>query len=202
MLKIIHDVLSPDNYLLTRQYLSLWPLFPLLIGLMVLGFLGMRWVQQLEKDGLAAEKGADGEARVVDAFRASLPAAWHLFRDVEWPDRQWGDTDLILVGPGGVWAFEVKAYTGQVRNRGDRWEYRGRWGWRKLSKDPGRQVRRNAVNTKDYLERHGAAPGYVQAVVLWAGDAETLEVADPATPVWRLGRVGSAAGGALAEGQT
>ncbi len=130
--------------------------------------------------------GANGERRTSEALQASLRSPWTLFRNVEWPHRRWGDADLILIGPSGVWTFEVKAYTGPVRNIGDNWQYKGRWGWRNVSRHPGQQARRNAVNTKNYLELHGAAPGYVQAVVIWAGEPETVTIEDPAVPVWRL----------------
>jgi hypothetical protein len=97
-----------------------------------------------------------------------------------------GDVDLILVGLGGIWAFEVKAYSGQIRNVGDRWQRKARWGWRKLTSHPGRQASRNAARLKEYLEGQDVNVRWVQPVVIWAGEQGVLTVEDPATPVWDL----------------
>jgi hypothetical protein len=129
---------------------------------------------------------------VSELLQATLRSPWSLYRNVEWPNRRWGDVDLILVGPGGVWAFEVKAYSSAVRNRGDQWEYRGRFGWRAVSQHPGKQARRNATNVRDYLNQHSATVNYVQAAVIWAGEPDQLTVTDPATPVWKLSELDSA----------
>lgn len=154
-----------------------------LAGIMV----GLYWLsERAMQTADSSRAGAAGERRASELFQATLRSPWALFRNAAWPNRPWGDVDLILTGPGGVWVFEVKAFTSRVRNRGDRWEYAGRFGWRPLSQHPGQQARRNAVAVKNYLEQHGAAPGFVQAVVLWADERETLTVDDPATPVWRL----------------
>ncbi len=127
-----------------------------------------------------------GEERVVDQLRYLLDGRWTLFRNLEWPNRKWGDVDLALIGPGGSWAFEVKAYSGQIRNIGDRWEKKGRWWWRRLTKHPGQQARRNAARLKEYLKNQGVDVVYVQPVVVWASEEGTLTVGDPATPVWTL----------------
>lgn len=130
--------------------------------------------------------GRNAENRVIDALRASLNSPWVLIHNLEWPNRDWGDVDLVLIGTGGIWTLEVKAYTSPTRNLGGRWEYKSRWGWRQLSKHPGKQSTRNAVRVKEYLEANGAGVGYVQPVVLWAGDEELLSLQDPQVPVWIL----------------
>jgi hypothetical protein len=127
-----------------------------------------------------------GEEKVLDVLRYSLDGRWTLFRNFEWPSRKWGDVDLILVGPGGVWAFETKAYAGQIRNIGDRWERKWRWGWRRLTTHPGHQARRNAARLNEYLKGRGVNVPWVQPVVTWAGEASSLIVEDPATRVWSL----------------
>jgi hypothetical protein len=144
------------------------------------------WFPRLEARVEGFRLGRDGEKRAVDWLRSSLSSPWALFHNLEWPHRRWGDVDLVLVGPGGVWAFEVKAYTTPTRNRGDLWEYKGRTGWRKHSQDPSKQARRNARNVKDLLTSKGASVTWVNAVVIWAGPDEALTLEDPAVPVWRL----------------
>jgi Holliday junction resolvase-like predicted endonuclease len=127
-----------------------------------------------------------GEEKVMDVLRYSLDGRWTLFRNFEWPNRKWGDVDLILAGPGGIWAFEVKAYSGQVCNIGDRWQRKARWGWRKLTSHPGHQARRNAARLKEYLDAQNVDVRWVQPVVVWAGEQGILTVEDPATSVWDL----------------
>jgi Holliday junction resolvase-like predicted endonuclease len=130
--------------------------------------------------------GRYGEDRAADAFRDTLDGRWTLLRNWEWPNQKWGDVDLILVGLRGVWAFEVKAYEGEIRNRGDHWERKGRWRWHRLSKQPGKQAKRNAARLKEYLEQQGIKCGWVQPVILWASEEGSLTLQDPAVPVWRV----------------
>ena len=131
-------------------------------------------------------QGRQGEEQAVEELRYNLDGQWTLYRNLEWPHRRWGDVDLVLVGPGGLWAFEVKAHHRPLRVRGEQWHYQGRSFWRRLSRDPGRQATRNAVNLKNYLELHGVKVGWVQAAVIWAGDPKRLTVQDPAIPVWTV----------------
>jgi Nuclease-related domain len=145
------------------------------------------WLVDWLGDWISANRlGAEGEDKVADTLKASLHSPWTLFRNVEWPNRKWGDVDSILVGPGGIYAIEVKAYTKETRNLGDTWQQKGRWRWWNLSSSPAKQARRNAVNTKNYLDLHGLRVKWVEAIVVWAGDEEKLTLENPATPVWIL----------------
>ncbi len=45
----------------------------------------------------------------VEELRYHLDGQWTLYRNPEWPHRRRGHVDLVLVGPGGLWALEVKA---------------------------------------------------------------------------------------------
>jgi hypothetical protein len=155
-------------------------------GLLLLAYGVTKVGDRLAERGRQYRAGREGESKVVDALRASLTQPWTLIHNMEWTDRQWGDVDLILLGPGGVWAFEIKAFSGEYRVNGDRWQYKSRWGWRAMRKDPGAQARRNARNVKDYLDLNGANVKWVQPVVVWAGEDKRLTVDAPSTPVWRL----------------
>jgi hypothetical protein len=160
--------------------LAFWIIMPFFIpGLMAV-------VRRYQIRSENYRQGREGEDRAVEELRYSLDGQWTLYRNLEWPHRRWGDIDLVLAGPGGLWAFEVKAYQRPLRVRGEQWQYRGRWFWRRLSRDPGRQARRNAANLKSYLEMHGVRVGWVQAGVIWAGEAEKLILQDPAMPVWTV----------------
>lgn len=152
-----------------------------------LGILGMRWADE----ALNYRSGGQAEKDGVDILRASLPQPWALFQNYTWPTRRWGDVDIILVGPGGLWVFEVKAYSAEVRNIGKRWLYKSRYGtWLPMSKNPGRQAQRNAMNVKNHLEGSGIPVGWVQPIVIWASSEGSLALTDPVVPVWKLIEIG------------
>lgn len=136
-----------------------------------------------------AKAGKEGESNFLDQLQAVLQGTWYIYQNISWPTRRWGDVDLILVGKGGIWVFEVKAYSSLIRNRGDIWEYKSRWGWRKMSKDPGKQATRNAARIREYLQTHGVNPGWVQPVVIWAGNPALLATDDPTVPVWKVSEI-------------
>jgi len=174
--------------------LALW----IAIGLMVLLYrLTGRSIRRFE----TFRAGRLGEEQVVERLRAVLDNRWVLFRNFTWPSRRGSDIDLVLVGPGGVWAFEVKAYTGAVRNRGDTWEYRGKRDWRKLGTHPGQQARRNAARLHSFCTEQGLNIPWVQPVVIWATDEGSdepshgiLTLEQPATPVWPAEAISETAG--------
>ncbi|MDD5370574.1 MAG: nuclease-related domain-containing protein [Anaerolineaceae bacterium] len=60
-----------------------------------------------------------------------MRSPWAIFHNLSWQNRKWGDVDFVLVGPGGMWVFEVKAYRRMVRVLDDHWQYKSRWGWGK-----------------------------------------------------------------------
>jgi hypothetical protein len=128
--------------------------------------------------------GEEAENQAVNALHALLHEPWTIIRNFVFPERKWGDIDLIVVGISGVWAFEVKGYTSSIRNTGDRWQYKNKFGWWKLGTHPGKQAKRNALRLKNLLDLKGVNPGWVQPVVLWAGD--DIQIENPETPVWKL----------------
>jgi hypothetical protein len=165
-------------------YLTYLAIFiaPILYGIFILS--------DKSSDELVQYKvGRQGERKAIDALRALLKSPWVMVHNLEWPNRKWGDADIVLIGPGGIWVFEVKNYSSKTRNIGDRWQYKSRFGWRKTSKHPGQQARRTAMNIKDYLENHDIPIRWVQPVILWVGDENLLTVEDPAVPVWKLNEV-------------
>lgn len=168
------------------------PIIVTLYGLMLIAVLLSLIVERRMRDAVAYTVGRWGEERVVEGLRTALDGRWTLIRNFTWPGRKDGDVDLVLVGPGGVWAFEIKAYAGQVRNIGDTWERKSKRRWRRLPINPGMQARTNAANLKAFLEAQGIPISWVQPVVIWAGseaaqadDRGTLTLDQPKTPVWR-----------------
>ncbi len=126
---------------------------------------------------------------MVDVLRSTLDQQWTLIHNFEWRDRYRGDIDLILVGPFGVWVMEVKSFAQPTRNFGDRWEYRGRWRWHTVKRNPAKQAKTGAVQLKEFLAANGIAISFVKPLVVWAGEDERLTVRDPAVPVWRLNEI-------------
>jgi hypothetical protein len=165
---------------------------PQWLGLAALPFLGLMWAilgwaDRFSEKADQYRMGRWGEERAVDELRYCLDGRWTLFRNLEWPNRQWGDADIILVGPQGVAVLEVKSYSMEVRNIGDLWERKKGRGWRRLTAHPGKQARKNAVALRDYLKNHGIHVRWVSAAVLWSGEPQSLTVQDPAVPVLKVG---------------
>jgi hypothetical protein len=164
-----------------------WPLILLSFGL---SWLGAKALERRRATVDAYQAGRWGEEKAVEELTYWLDGRWTLVRNFEFPNRSWGDIDLVLVGPRGVAAIEVKACSGRIHNNDDRWLRQSKWGWRKLMTDPGRQATRNAANLHQYLRDEGVEVGWVQAVVIWAGDAELLTTEKPAVPVWGIADIG------------
>lgn len=182
--------------LMVASIVNLWLRSGWLISLSIVLLFGVvfglqRLLDRFVEVSRSYRLGRWGEERAADALRRLLSDEWTLVQNFSFPNRAWGDIDLLLVGPGGIWALEVKAYSGAIRNTGDTWERQHKRTWRTLQAHPGKQARRNAVNLKNYLDQHGVAVTWVEAVVVWAGDEDdgdapgSLSVIDPATPVWR-----------------
>lgn len=55
-------------------------------------------------------QGREGEERVVNSLVNSLGAGWYIFRNFVLPTEN-EDIDVVLVGPGGIYAIEVDNYS-------------------------------------------------------------------------------------------
>ena len=70
---------------------------------------------------LAAETSESGTQGEQDTARvlATLPSGeWRVFHDVRWPGRRQADIDHVIVGPGGVFVIDGKAWSGRVDVKG------------------------------------------------------------------------------------
>ncbi|HEX3049410.1 MAG TPA: nuclease-related domain-containing protein [Aggregatilineaceae bacterium] len=130
-------------------------------------------------------KGQLGEDCVLNVMYSVLDGRWWLFPNMELPGRRLGDLDFVLVGPHGMWSFEVKAYTGEYRNTGEHWEkcYGGKW--HTVRKSPTRQARRNAAELGQLLSTNGIKQ-WVNSVVIWANPESTVSLSNPSCDVWML----------------
>jgi hypothetical protein len=147
----------------------------------------------------AYRKGEEGEEKVVERARQALDGTWTLFRNIVPPGRRRTDLDIVLVGPPGVWAVEVKALAGQYRNVRDGWEFRSGNRWRPAAKSPSVQARKGAIALAEFFKADGIKT-YVSAAVAWANEEGRVHVEDPIVPVWTMDRLEDELGN-LGDGQ-
>ena len=160
----------------------------LLIGVSWLGYYLFKLViNGLDKKIDNYRKGQKGEDQVVDVMRQNLDGHWTLFRNVTLPGRNKADIDAVLVGPPGVWALEVKTFTGEYKNIGEHWQVRAR-GWKLLKSSPSRQAQDNAVRLSNFFKADGIKQ-WVTAVVIWANRESPLSVENPMVAVWTFDRL-------------
>jgi hypothetical protein len=91
-----------------------------------------RWWNSLAPKAALVVKGAKGEPDFADVLERSLPEAYLAVRHV--PATQ----EVLMVGPSGVWVFQVCAWDGRLSKQGGSWHQvrpqRDRWG-RKRSEE-------------------------------------------------------------------
>jgi nuclease-like protein len=102
----------------------------------------------------AFRAGRKGEDQVVEQLRQALDHRWTIYRNLQLPNRK-DDLDLVLVGPGGVWAVQVKATGAPLRVHGGRWEVRRGRRWVAAQPDPARQVTGQATALNDFFKHQG-----------------------------------------------
>jgi len=72
----------------------------------------------------------------------------------------------LLVGPGGVWAVQVKATGAPLRAQSDRWEVQRGRRWVAAQPDPARQVTSQATALNDFFKRQGFSRFVDRAIAL------------------------------------
>ncbi len=171
---------SPQGILAVVIVLLLW------VGILILFFRILNWMTDRIDDQIRLHrKGQRGEEHVLNAMFHALDSKWWLFRNLELPGRKSGDVDLVLVGKNGVWALEVKAYGGEYRTVGERWEIRLGGRWINTFKNPSRQAKRNATALSQILTSHNVKQ-WVNPAVVWANQDSKLTIENPSVSIWRL----------------
>jgi hypothetical protein len=143
-----------------------------------------RWDKQIEEH----RRGQEGEDNVVQMIVQALDGNWHLFRNLSIPGQNKGDLDLVLVGPPGVWALEIKNFRGKFRNTGETWERKNGKNWKPATVNPSRQVQNSAYRLKNFLNADRVNV-FVNAAVVWANSESPLAVENPSVAVWRYDRL-------------
>jgi hypothetical protein len=145
-------------------------------------------MNRLDKQIKSHRKGQEGEERVTAAMHSVLDGEWFLFRNIVLPGRNQGDLDFVLVGPTGIWAIEIKHYTGEYRNIGAGWEYRIKNRWKIAKNNPGQQASDNSARLSNFLKADGIQQ-WVTPAVIWANPEAPLTVENPSVTVWTLDRL-------------
>ncbi len=152
-----------------QQFIATQNIFTLMIGLAFVFLLVGVWIRSQTRSEFARyedlRQGRKGEESVVEVLRVALDNRWTIFRNLHLPDRK-DDIDIALVGPGGVWVIEVKAFRGNVRSQNGAWERQTKRGWKKLEQNPSRQVTENAKRLNFYLQQQGITRWVERAVAL------------------------------------
>ena len=102
--------------------------------------------------------GAEGE-EIVATYLDELPEDYFIFNDVHLPISQ-GNIDHIVAGPTGIFVIETKNQDGQFEVRGDHWikhgtSIKGKHYTLDLTKDPGKQAKKNAIALRNFLKSEG-----------------------------------------------
>lgn len=126
--------------------------------------------------------GRKSEEHVVEQLRTVLDHRWTIYRNLQLPDRK-DDLDLILVGPGGVWAVQVKATGAPLRVQAGRWQVKRGKRWVAAQPDPGKQVTRQATALNDFFKRNGLSR-FVERAVALAAPQPFDQFTASEIPVW------------------
>ncbi len=126
--------------------------------------------------------GRAGEDRTAEQLRTALDQHWTIYRNLQLPERT-DDLDLVLVGPGGVWAVQVKATRAPLRVHAGRWQVKRGGLWVAAKPDPGAQITRQATALNDFFKRNGLTR-FVERAVALAAPQPFDQFTASAIPVW------------------
>ncbi|MGI5419708.1 nuclease-related domain-containing protein [Actinomadura luteofluorescens] len=150
--------------------------------------------QRLMSERARQQAGGDAEDRVASELERYLDGDWTLFRG--YANRR-GEVDHLLVGPGGVWAVEVKGRAVRVHVIGDDWRFEkfDRYGNLKETgvltdgggRSWGRQVGEIAGALEEFLRRRGMHVEVRTAVVVMNDRAELGTCRRPGVDVVSIG---------------
>lgn len=148
-------------------------------------FLPNQISKRIDKKIEEFRRGEVGEERALHIIAQALDGNWAIFRNLTIPGKNKADLDLVLVGPPGIWALEIKNFSGEYRNVGDDWEYRHKNKWKKASKNPSRQALNNAVRLGNFFKADNIR-AFVNPAVVWTNEESRLHVDNPSVSVWQI----------------
>ena len=112
-------------------------------------------------EGSSWMKGDKGE-KLVSLYLEDLPRGYFTFNDVTIPGGK-GNFDHIVIGPTGIFLIETKNYSGFFKIYGNDWYSRS--SSQKMKRNPGNQVRLNALDLSKFLNKKLGKKIWVTGVV-------------------------------------
>jgi hypothetical protein len=100
-------------------------------------------------EGRSWMKGDKGE-KLVSSYLEDLPSGYFTFNDVNIPGGK-GNFDHIVIGPTGIFLIETKNYSGFFKIYGNDWYSRS--SSQKMKRNPGNQVKLNALDLSKFLNK-------------------------------------------------
>ena len=100
-------------------------------------------------------QGREGEERVANSLANSLGAGWYIFRNFVLPTKN-EDIDVVLVGPGGIYAIEVDNYSSGMNFERSRCYIKtpqGKFYRQRRRTDP--QTTQTSAHLDTFLKDHG-----------------------------------------------
>lgn len=131
------------------------------------------------------KKGMAGEKQVSKTLR-ELDDSYYLLDDVKLSNH--GNIDHIVLGPNGIFAIETKNYRGKVTCEEDEWR-----SFRQQIGSPSKQVKRNALELKKFIEKHAPALKFdniwVNSIVVFPNPDVELDLHRPTVPALRMSQL-------------
>lgn len=127
----------------------------LLMGIILLiatVYVGIRLYSNGTTNGKSWNKGIAGE-KTVASYLNQLPEDYFIFNDVKFPG-SYGNLDHVVIGPNGIFVIETKNYDGFFIVKEDGWYYKKGNYLKKSQSQPGKQVMRNVMSLKKFLEKN------------------------------------------------
>ncbi len=146
------------------------------------------------KSYLNYSKGLQGEQVIIEALQ-NLPDSYYLINDVNLP-KGYGNIDHVVLGTNGIFIIETKNFEGEIRCEGDNWyKYKDTWEIPEEHeiKSPSKQVKRNALKLKQYIESKKIFSKslrlWVEGMVVFSHDNVILRCNNPTVPVFKVNQL-------------
>ncbi|MBN1873910.1 MAG: NERD domain-containing protein [Anaerolineae bacterium] len=167
--------------LIRAEGLPLW-IWPSILVLILPLFWVADRMMELWQEEQNFRQGHEGEIKVARVLRQGLGGDWVLFRNLQIPGRK-QDIDMILLGPPGIFALEIKTYSGMYVYHKSEWLRHSMTGWRKMHHNPGKQCRAGAGMLHQYITDTLGHSFWVEPRLVWVGTG-TLKLESPEVFVW------------------
>jgi len=115
-------------------------------------YIGIRLYTNGAVNGRSWNKGITGE-KTVAHYLNQLPEDYFIFNDVKFPG-SYGNLDHVVIGPNGIFVIETKNYGGFFIVKEDGWYYKKGDYIKESRSQPGKQVMRNVMSLKNFLEKN------------------------------------------------